>query len=81
MTAKSQKFQLYDDPAQMEPLLPGEHQLAPLLEQAHDLQKEARSLAGQGSPADLPAGRHLSRLQGFMPTGREAPAATRRRKA
>lgn len=53
MPAKSQKFALYDHPAQMEPLLPGEHLLEPLLEQAHDLQREARSLAGAGAPADL----------------------------
>ncbi len=37
----------------MGPLLPGEHLLEPLLEQAHDLQREARSLAGAGAPADL----------------------------
>lgn len=53
MPPKSQKFLLYDDPAQMEPLLPGEHRLAPLLEQAHDLQKEARSLVGKGSLPEL----------------------------
>ena len=53
MPAKSQKSALYDHPAQMEPLLPGEHLLEPLLEQAHDLQREARSLAGAGAPADL----------------------------
>lgn len=53
MPAKSQKFSLYDHPAQMEPLLPGEHALAPLLEQAHDVQREARTLAGAGAPAAL----------------------------
>ncbi|WP_341908988.1 Fic family protein [Polaromonas sp. YR568] len=53
MSAKSQKFSLYDHPAQMEPLLPGEHALAPLLEQAHDVQREARTLAGAGAPAAL----------------------------
>ncbi|MGH8845961.1 MAG: Fic family protein [Polaromonas sp.] len=53
MPAKSQKFALYDHPAQMDPLLPSEHHLEPLLEQAHDLQREARSLAGPGSPAEL----------------------------
>lgn len=53
MATKSQKFALYDHPAQMEPLLPGEHHLEPLLEQAHDLQRAAHSLAGAGAPADL----------------------------
>jgi Fic family protein len=49
----SQKFQLYDHPAQMEPLLPGEHRLGPLLEQAHDLQREADRLAGLCQPGAL----------------------------
>jgi Fic family protein len=53
MPAKSQKFELYDHPAQMEPLLPAEHQLAPLLEQAHDLQRVALGLSGTSAPPDL----------------------------
>jgi len=53
MIVKSQKFEFYDDPAQMEPLLPGERALAPLLEQAHDLQREALRLAGTSAPPDL----------------------------
>lgn len=46
MPAKSQLFELYDDPSQMEPLLPGEHKLGPLLEQAHMLQGAAFRLGG-----------------------------------
>ena len=53
MITKSQKFEFYDDPAQMEPLLPGERRLAPLLEQAHDLQREALRLSGNSAPAGL----------------------------
>jgi Fic family protein len=53
MTAKSQKFPLFDDPAQMEPLLPGERLLAPLLEQAHDLQRAALTLSGTSAPPEL----------------------------
>lgn len=41
-----QTFALYDAPHQMEPLLPGEHKLGPLLEQAHDLQRAADRLTG-----------------------------------
>lgn len=47
---KSQSFELFDDPVQMEPLLPGEHRLGPLLEQAHDLGREAGRLAGMSQP-------------------------------
>ncbi len=43
---KSQKFQLYDHPAQMEPLLPSEARLAPALERAHDLIRQADRLDG-----------------------------------
>jgi Fic family protein len=53
MTAKSQKFALYDHAAQMEPLLPGEHRLAPLLEQAHDLQRAADRVAALCQPGAL----------------------------
>lgn len=52
MATKSQKFALHDHPAQMEPLLPGEHALGPLLEQAHDLQRAANAL-GAGALPDL----------------------------
>lgn len=50
---KSQKFALYDHPAQMEPLLPGEHRLRPLLEQAHDLQRAADRLSAWSWPGAL----------------------------
>lgn len=50
---KSQAFALYDDPVQMEPLLPGEHRLGPLLEQAHDLSRAAGQLAGMCQPGAL----------------------------
>jgi Fic family protein len=53
MPAKSQKFALYDDPAQMEPLLPADHLLAPLFEQAHDLQRDALRLSGASAPPGL----------------------------
>jgi Fic family protein len=53
MVRKSQKFEFYDAPVQMEPLLPGERPLAPLLEQAHDLQREALRLAGTSAPPEL----------------------------
>src|SRR5690606_10215325 len=42
-----------DHPAQMEPLLPGEHRLSPLLELAHDLQREADRLAALCQPGAL----------------------------
>ncbi|MBI5278932.1 MAG: Fic family protein [Burkholderiales bacterium] len=61
MTAKSQKFPLYDHPAQMEPLLPGEHRLGPLLERAHDLQRAADRLAGFAQPGSLAGLRTLLR--------------------
>jgi Fic family protein len=53
MSAKSQKFEFFDDPIQMEPLLPGERVLAPLLEKAHDLQRAALTLAGTSAPPEL----------------------------
>lgn len=53
MPAKSQKFALYDHPGQMEPLLPVEHRLAPLLEQAHDLQRAAHGLSATSAPPEL----------------------------
>jgi Fic family protein len=42
----SQKFRFYDDPVNMEPLLPGDHVLGGSLELAHDLQHEAHRLTG-----------------------------------
>jgi Fic family protein len=53
MVSKSQKFELYDSPSQMAPLLPGEHKLGPLLERAHDLQRAAHRLAGWSQPGAL----------------------------
>jgi Fic family protein len=58
---KSQKFELYDHPSQMEPLLPGEGKLAPLLERAHDLIRQADRLAGWSQAGALPGFRQLLR--------------------
>lgn len=58
---KSQPFQLYDDPSQMEPLLPGEHRLGPALERAHDLIRKADRLAGWSPAGGLPGLRQLLR--------------------
>ena len=52
--AKSQKFQLYDHPVQMEPLLPSDHRMGPLLERAHDLIRKADRLSGWCPPGALP---------------------------
>jgi Fic family protein len=57
----SQKFQLYDHPSQMEPLLPSEHRMAPLLESAHDLIRKADRLSGWCPPGALPGLRSLLR--------------------
>ena len=46
MSPISQKFALYSSPHEMEPLLPSEHVVGPLLEQAHDLMAEAQRLNG-----------------------------------
>lgn len=61
MKGKSQKFPFFDDPAQMEPLLPGEHRLGGLLEQAHDLIRSADQLAGKCQPGALQGLRGLLR--------------------
>lgn len=61
MSTKSQKYALYDHPAQMEPLLPGEHRLGPLLETAHDLQREADRLGALCQPGALQGLRTLLR--------------------
>jgi Fic family protein len=53
MVKISQKFKLYEDPQQMEPLLPGEHKLAALLERAHDMQRAADRLSALCQPDAL----------------------------
>lgn len=53
MSEISQKFQLYEAPHQMEPLLPGEHKLAALLECAHDVQRAADRLSALCQPGAL----------------------------
>jgi Fic family protein len=57
----SQKFKLYDHPTQMEPLLPGEHKLGALLEQAGDVIRAADRLAGMCPPGALVGLRALLR--------------------
>ena len=59
--SKSQKFKLYDHPSQMEPLLPGEHRLGPVLEQAHDLIRKADRLSGWCPSGALPGLRQMLR--------------------
>ncbi|MCW5655594.1 Fic family protein [Hydrogenophaga sp.] len=61
MDSKSQKFQLYDDPSQMDLLLPGLHRQGPLLEQASDLIRQADRLAGLCQPGALAGLRRLLR--------------------
>jgi Fic family protein len=56
-----QKFQLYDHPSQMEPLLPTEARLAPVLERSHDLIRQADRLAGWSRSGALPGLRQLLR--------------------
>lgn len=57
----SQTFALYDHPSQMEPLLPSEHRLGPLLERAHDLIRHSERLAGWSPAGALPGLRRLLR--------------------
>jgi Fic family protein len=57
----SQKFSLYDHPSQMEPLLPGQAKLGPLLEQAGDLIRAADRLSGMCQPGALVGLRGLLR--------------------
>lgn len=57
----SQKFQLYDHVSYMEPLLPSEAVLAPVLERAHDLIRQADKLAGWGREGGLRSLRQLLR--------------------
>jgi Fic family protein len=59
--AISQKYALYDHPAQMEPLLPSEQKLGALLEQAGDLIRAADRLAGMCQPGALAGLRGLLR--------------------
>lgn len=58
---KSQKFVLYDHPAQIEPFLPSEARLAPVLERAHDLIRQADRLAGRSRTGALSGLRQLLR--------------------
>lgn len=58
---KSQKFQLYERPDQMEPLLPGESRLVPVLERAHDLIRQSDRLTGWSRSGALPGLRQLLR--------------------
>jgi Fic family protein len=58
---KSQKFELYDHPAQMEPLLPSEAHLTSVLERAHDLIRQADRLAGWGRAGAMSGVRQLLR--------------------
>lgn len=70
MSEKSQKFQLYNHPSEMEPLLPGEHRLGPLLERAHDLIRSADRLAGMCQPGALSGLRGLLRAMNSYYTNR-----------
>ena len=70
MSAKSQKFPLFDSPTQMEPLLPGEHMRSALLEQAHDLIRSADQLAGKCQPGALDGLRGLLRAMNSYYTNR-----------
>lgn len=57
----SQKFELYTQPHHMEPMLPGEHKLGPLLERAHELIRAAERLSGWAPSGALPGLRQLLR--------------------
>ena len=70
MSSKSQKFQMFDHPALMEPLLPAEHRLAGLLEQAHDLIRHADQLSGKCQPGALLGLRTLLRAMNSYYTNR-----------
>jgi hypothetical protein len=59
--SKSQKFQLYDHPAQMEPLLPSEFKMGPVLERANDLIRKADRLSAWCPRGALPGLRKLLR--------------------
>lgn len=66
----SQKFELYDHPAQMEPMLPGEHKLGPVLERASDLIRKADRLVGQSPSGGLIGLRQLLRAMNSYYTNR-----------
>jgi Fic family protein len=70
MPSISQKFQLFDHPAQMEPLLPSEHRMAALLEQAHDLFRSSEQLAGKCQRGALDGLRTLLRAMNSYYTNR-----------
>ncbi|MDH3209745.1 MAG: Fic family protein [Burkholderiaceae bacterium] len=53
MVGIAQTSSLYDHPAQFEPLVPDDNAAAPLLELAHDLQRQAQRLLGQCQPGAL----------------------------
>ena len=72
MVAKSQKFPLYDHPAQMEPLLPAEHKLGGLLERAHDLIRGADQLGGRCRSGALDGLRKLLRAMNSYPRNRSS---------
>lgn len=57
----SQKFSQFDDPIQMEPLMPSEFKLAILLEKAHDIIRAAEQLKGHSQPSALNALKGLLR--------------------
>ncbi len=59
--SKSQKFELYDHPSQMEPLLPSEQGLGSVLERAHDLIRRADRLSGWCPTDALPGLRQMLR--------------------
>ena len=59
--SKSQKFQPYDHPSQLEPLLPSEFKMGPVLERANDLIRKADRLSGWCPTGALPGLRKLLR--------------------
>ena len=70
MSDKSQKFAQYDHPGQMEPLLPAEHRLGPLLEKANDLIRASDQLAGKCQVGALEGLRGLLRAMNSYYTNR-----------
>ncbi len=70
MSDKSQKFAQYDHPVQMEPLLPAEQKLGPLLEKAHDLIRASDQLAGRCQAGALEGLRGLLRAMNSYYTNR-----------
>jgi Fic family protein len=70
MPDKSQEFAQYDHPAQMEPLLPSDHTLGTLLEQANDLIRACDQLAGKCQAGALDGLRGLLRAMNSYYTNR-----------